>query len=161
MTQPDDPTQPISPAEPTVVAPATTVIERTRLILRRRWVRWALAACGALGGAGLVALAAAWVYFSRGLPELPTIDRYRPPIITEMVSADGQVAGEFFEERRKVIPFERIPKRLVQAFIASEDQRFFSHVGVDVRGTLRAALTTYVLRRRVQGGSTITQQTAK
>jgi len=161
VTEPDDTTQPIAPADPTVVAPAATTFERVRLLLRRRWVRWTLAILGALGGAGLVAVAAGWVYFSRGLPEIPTLDQYRPPIITELVSADGQVAGEFFEERRKVIPFERIPKRLVQAFIASEDQRFFTHVGIDVRGTLRAALSTYVLRRRVQGGSTITQQTAK
>ncbi len=49
----------------------------------------------------------------------------------------------------------------MQAFIASEDQRFFDHAGVDLRGTLRAAVTTYVLRRGVKGGSTITQQTAK
>src|SRR5262249_51352459 len=65
----------------------------------------------------------------------------------------------------KVVPYERIPKRLVQAFIASEDSSFFDHFGVDVWGTARAAFKT-VLRKAagsggVQGGSTLTQQTAK
>ena len=64
-----------------------------------------------------------------GCPEIPTLDEYRPPIVTEVISSDGQIAGEFFDERRKVVPYERIPKRVVQAFIASEDQNFFEHGG--------------------------------
>ena len=126
----------------------------------RRLLKWALFAALVLVNAGVVAAVAAYVHYSRGLPEIPTLDQYRPPIITDMVSGDGQVAGEFYEERRKVVPYERIPKRLVQAFVASEDQHFFEHGGIDWKGTLRAALHTYVLRRRIQGGSTITQQTA-
>ncbi len=129
--------------------------------LRQRLLRWALFL--AVGGVNalVVLVVVAYLYFSRGLPEIPTIDRYRPPIITEMVSSDGQIAGEFFDERRKVVPYDRIPKRVVQAFVASEDQHFFEHGGVDWLGTLRAAVNTYVLRRKIQGGSTITQQTAK
>jgi penicillin-binding protein 1A len=111
--------------------------------------------------AGLAGGIALWTHYSKGLPEVPSIEGYRPPIITEMVSADGQIAGEFFAERRKVVPFQRIPRHLVQAFIASEDQRFFDHAGIDWRGTLRAAFTTYVLRKGVKGGSSLTQQTAK
>ncbi|HSN15040.1 MAG TPA: PBP1A family penicillin-binding protein [Anaeromyxobacteraceae bacterium] len=157
----EDTTQPVSPSDPTVVAPATTVIMGDTPFWRRRLVRWG-AALAAVGLAvGLLAGAVAWAWFARGLPELPSIDQYRPPIITEMVSADGQVAGEFFVERRKVVPYDRIPRQLIQAFIASEDQRFFHHAGVDWRGTLRAAINTYVLRRKVQGGSSLTQQTAK
>src|SRR5512138_102913 len=129
--------------------------------LRRRLLRWALfLAIGAVNAIAVAAVAG-YLYFSRGLPELPTVESYRPPIITEMISSDGQIAGEFFDERRKVVPYERIPKRVVQAFVASEDQHFFEHGGVDWLGTLRAAVNTYVLRHKVQGGSTITQQTAK
>jgi penicillin-binding protein 1A len=127
----------------------------------RGLVRWALFLAILAVNAGVVAGIAGYLYFSRGLPEIPKVSDYRPPIVTEMVSADGQIAGEFFVERRKVVPYERIPKRLLQAFVASEDQDFFEHGGVDWTGTLRAALNTYVLRRRIQGGSTITQQTAK
>jgi len=157
----DETTKPLDLAETTAVAPATTVIAGEKGFFRRRLVRWLLVGAAGAFALGLVAAAGLWTWFSRGLPEIPSIDQYRPPIITEAISADGQVAGEFFVERRKVIPIERIPKRLVQAFVASEDQRFFDHGGIDWRGTLRAAVNTYVLRRRVQGGSTITQQTAK
>src|SRR6266545_5091543 len=124
-------------------------------------LRWALFLAIAAANLVAVALVAAYFWFSRGLPEIPTLAEYRPPIISEVISSDGQIAGEFFEERRKVVPYERIPRRIVQAFIASEDKKFFEHGGIDVLGTLRAALNTYMLRRKVQGGSTITQQTAK
>ncbi|MBK9515922.1 MAG: PBP1A family penicillin-binding protein [Anaeromyxobacter sp.] len=127
----------------------------------RRVLRWALYGALVLGNVALAALVGLWLHFSSGLPDLPSVEGYRPPIVTEVISADGQIAGEFFTERRKVVPYQRIPRRLIQAFLASEDQRFFDHGGVDWRGTLRAGLTTYVLRRGVKGGSTITQQTAK
>jgi penicillin-binding protein 1A len=129
--------------------------------LSRRLLRWALFLAVGVVNAGIVAVVGGYLYFSRGLPEIPTIDRYRPPVVTEMISSDGQIAGEFFEERRKVVPYERIPKMLVQAFVASEDQHFFEHSGVDWLGTVRAAVNTFVLRRKIQGGSTLTQQTAK
>ena len=143
--------------------PVRVVVEGLppRRPLGRRALRWALFLAIALLNLALAAGVAGYLYFSRGLPEIPTLEQYRPPIISEVISSDGQIAGEFSEERRKVIPYERIPKRIVQAFIASEDQHFFEHGGVDVLGTLRAAVNTYVLRRKVQGGSTITQQTAK
>ncbi|BDG09748.1 penicillin-binding protein 1A [Anaeromyxobacter paludicola] len=132
---------------------------------RLRWV-WriglALLLLLALGaGAAAFAWASLHARYSRGLPGLPSLAGWRPPVVTELVSADGQLAGELFVENREVVPFDRIPRRLVQAFIASEDQHFFEHHGVDWQGTLRAALNTYVLRRGVQGGSTLTQQTAK
>ena len=122
---------------------------------------WGLFAAIGLVNAGIVVGATAYLVFSRGLPDLPSIAEYRPPIVTEVISTDGQVVGEFFDERRKVVPFGRIPRQLVQAFVASEDQRFFEHGGIDLFGTLRAAVNTFVLRKKIQGGSTITQQTAK
>jgi penicillin-binding protein 1A len=132
----------------------------------RRPLAWRIARA-ALGIAALLAVVAAaaaalaWAHFSSGLPQIPTLAEYRPPVVTELVSADGQLFGELFVERRRLVPYERIPRRLVQAFVASEDQDFFEHRGVDPFGLARAALRTYVLRSRVQGGSTITQQTAK
>ncbi len=148
-----------APAEP----PPRLVLEGLppRAPAWRRLLRWTLFAAIALVHAGAAVLVAGWLHFSKGLPQIPTLEEYRPPIVTEMISSDGQIAGEFFVERRKVVPYERVPKRLVQAFVASEDQHFFDHSGVDWLGTLRAAVNTYVLRKRIQGGSTITQQTAK
>jgi penicillin-binding protein 1A len=143
--------------------PSRVVLEGVppRRPLARRALRWALFAAIGLVNLAVVVAIAGYLHFARGLPEIPTLEEYRPPIVTEMISADGQIAGEFFAERRKVVPYERMPKRLLQAFVASEDQHFFEHAGVDWLGTLRAAVNTYVLRRKVQGGSTLTQQTAK
>jgi len=127
----------------------------------RSILRWALFLLLGLANAAILSGVVAWAYFARGLPDVPTVADYRPPTVTEMVSADGQVAGEFFNERRKVVPLSRIPRHLVQAFVAAEDKNFFDHAGVDWTGTARAAVNTYLLHRRVQGGSTLTQQTAK
>ena len=115
--------------------------------------------------AALVTVFILYYKFADGLPDIPKVDEYWPPIVTEVYTDDGVLAGEFFSERRKVVPYERIPKRLVQAFIASEDSSFFDHQGVDVPGTLRAAFKTILKKASgsgsVQGGSTLTQQTAK
>ncbi len=161
MPDPRDPSETQTPDEPAQAVRLVLDGVPPAPPLRRTLLRWALfLAIGAVN-AIVVAIVAGYLYFSRGLPEIPSVDRYRPPIVTEMISADGQIAGEFFDERRKVVPYGRIPPRVVQAFVASEDQHFFDHGGVDWLGTLRAAVNTYVLRRKVQGGSTLTQQTAK
>ena len=161
MTEPTVPGAPPPTEDP---QPAPRLVLTGLPPPRPRWqevLRWTLFGGILLFNGGVLLVATLWIHFAKGLPDLPSVEGYRPPIITEAISADGQIAGEFFDERRKVVPYPRVPRRLVQAFIASEDQRFFDHAGVDVRGTLRAALTTYVLRRGVKGGSTITQQTAK
>ena len=156
-----------TPESPPPVPGATGLPSRVvldglpRRSLTRRALRWGLFLLIACVNAAAVALVAGYVHYARGLPDIPSLERYRPPIITEMISGDGQIAGEFFNERRKVVPYERIPHKLVQAFVASEDQHFFEHGGIDLLGTLRAAVNTFVLRKHIQGGSTITQQTAK
>jgi penicillin-binding protein 1A len=156
------PTTPESTSAADERQPARLVLDGLpRRSLSRRAVRWALFLLIGCVNAVLLVLVAGYVRFSRGLPDIPTLERYRPPIVTEVISADGQLAGEFFNERRKVVSYERIPKKLVQAFVASEDQHFFEHGGIDLLGTIRAAVNTYVLRKHIQGGSTITQQTAK
>ncbi|MBZ4330558.1 PBP1A family penicillin-binding protein [Corallococcus interemptor] len=126
-----------------------------------------VAVLGLMGAtAGVLAVVGAYYVFSDGLPAIPKVDEYWPPIVTEVYTDDAVLAGEFYNERRKVVPYERIPKRLVQAFIASEDSSFFDHFGVDVLGTTRAVSKTVMTKLGlraggVQGGSTLTQQTAK
>lgn len=135
----------------------------------RPWKRKLLALGGVLALTGLtglgVGLFSLYYIYSSGLPDIPKVTEYWPPIVTEVFTDDAVLAGEFYSERRKVVPYERIPKRLVQAFIASEDSSFFDHAGVDVLGTARAAMKTVMkkagLGGSVQGGSTLTQQTAK
>jgi penicillin-binding protein 1A len=136
---------------------------------QKRWWKFPFKAFGFLVLTGLTAGVMGYGFvtwkYSDGLPEIPKVDAYRPPILTEVYTVDGVLAGEFYNERRKVVPYERIPKRLVQAFIAAEDADFFDHFGIDVVGTGRAVVKTVIKKvtgkGKVQGGSTITQQTAK
>ncbi len=127
----------------------------------RTLLRWSLFLGLLVANGALAAVALGWAWLSHDLPSVETLAAYRPPVLSEIASSDGQVVGELFEERRRVVPYDRIPRRVVQAFLAAEDKNFFRHHGVDWAGTLRAGVNTYVRKRKVQGGSTITQQTAK
>src|SRR5262249_8297298 len=115
--------------------------------------------------AAVVVGLAVYYVFSDGLPEIPRVSAWAPPLLTEVYTDDQVLAGEFYDERRKVVPYDRIPKRLVQAFIASEAAGFFAPPGTAAVGPLRAAVKT-VLKKppgagSVQGGSPLPQQTAK
>jgi len=126
----------------------------------RLWVFFAIP-LASLAILAAIGAGVAYAYFAKGLPSIEWATHYRPPIVTNVVSGDQQLMGEFYDERRKVVPYEKIPKKLIQAFIASEDADFFDHAGVSYTGLVRALYQTYVRRHRVQGGSTLSQQTAK
>ena len=103
----------------------------------------------------------AYLYVSKSLPRVDTLADYRPPIITKVYSDDGAVIAELFEERRIVVPVSRMPKQLIQSFVAAEDANFFKHKGIDIASIIRAAIKNIEAGGIVQGGSTITQQVAK
>jgi penicillin-binding protein 1A len=103
----------------------------------------------------------AYLYISKSLPKVDTLADYRPPIITRVLSDDGSVIAELFEERRIIAPVSKMPKQLVQAFVAAEDANFFKHQGIDIVSIIRAAIKNIKAGGIVQGGSTITQQVAK
>lgn len=100
-------------------------------------------------------------YVSRDLPKLITMEDYKPLLVTEIYSRDNKKIGEFFRERRLLTPLERVPKMVIQAFLAAEDSGFYEHKGVNYFAILRATLANIQAGKKVQGGSTITQQVAK
>jgi penicillin-binding protein 1A len=104
---------------------------------------------------------ASYFYFSHGLPSIENLKNYKPPAITKFYSENGEVIGEFFIEKRKVVSLERIPNHLIQAIVAGEDARFFQHKGLDYWAILRALLKNIFSGEMIQGGSTITQQVVK
>ena len=116
---------------------------------------------------GLAALSAGlgyWVYrqFASDLPaNLSAVTDYQPIRASQIWSADGELIGEFFVEKRVLLPIEQIPDLVRKAFVAAEDGRFYKHGGVDYLGVLRAAWANLRARQVVQGGSSITQQVAK
>ncbi len=102
-----------------------------------------------------------YFYFQIKLPSLANLHDYNPNLITKVFSNDGQLIGEYFIERRVVVPFNKLPQHLIDAFLAAEDARFYEHKGLDYTGITRAFYKNLSARRVVQGGSTITQQLAK
>jgi penicillin-binding protein 1A len=83
------------------------------------------------------------------------------PAVTRMYAADGTLLGEFAREWREFVPYEQIPKQLVDAFLAVEDHDYFNHRGLYFKGIARALWTNITAGDFAQGGSTITQQVAK
>jgi penicillin-binding protein 1A len=109
-----------------------------------------------------VAIYAAWLFHD--MPNAGDLVDYRPPTSTRVYAWDGTLIGEFAKERRIFIPYNEMPPQLVHAFLAAEDRNFFQHGGVDVAGVGRAMLKDVANAsqgKRLEGGSTITQQVAK
>ncbi|MCC7000028.1 MAG: PBP1A family penicillin-binding protein [Deltaproteobacteria bacterium] len=99
---------------------------------------------------------------ARDLPrDLTELRVYRPERATQLFSSDGEKIGEFFLQRRKVVPLERIPLHVQQAFLAAEDGRFYQHPGFDIFGIARAGWANLRGGGTRQGASTITQQVAR
>lgn len=127
----------------------------------RSWKLWLLLILGIVlvgsisGGVGAI-----W-YFSKGLPPIEALRDYRPSLVTKVYGEGNEVIGQFFIERRTLVPLEKIPKELRSAIIAVEDVRFYEHRGLDPMGILRAFLANLESLRIKQGGSTITQQLAR
>ncbi|MBD3723871.1 MAG: penicillin-binding protein [Flavobacteriaceae bacterium] len=111
------------------------------------------------GGVGFVILL--FLFASWGLlGSMPSFEKLENPdsnIATEIISSDGEVIGKFYAENRVPVKFQDLPPHLVNALVATEDERFYEHSGIDGRGTIRA-----VVKLGTDGGaSTITQQLAK
>src|SRR5437588_2360195 len=100
-------------------------------------------------------------YLLHDLPPITGRHEYQPSLVTRVYSSDKQVIGQFFVERRILVPLEKIPRHFVNAVVAIEDSRFFEHRGLDFIGIARAAITNLLSGKIRQGASTITQQLAR
>ncbi len=110
---------------------------------------------------GVLTSVIVYFYLSKDLPKISTLTDYHPSIITEVFSNDNRKIAEFYHERRVVVPLSEMPTMLIEAFIASEDARFYKHKGVDFLSIVRAFIKNLQAGEIVQGGSTITQQVTK
>ena len=111
----------------------------------------------------LFAFSTLW-YFSVGLPDYKKLSNYQPPISSRVYSENRKLIAEYALEKRLFIPYESIPKKVVNAFLSAEDKNFFSHPGVDAKGIFRAIvknIKNITQNKRLEGASTITQQVAK
>ena len=116
---------------------------------------------------GLVCLFLAFstlLYFSSSLPDYKKLSDYQPPVSSRVYSEDGTLIAEYAIEKRLFIPYESIPKKVINSFLSAEDKNFFNHPGIDAKGILRATiknLKNITSNKRLEGASTITQQVAK
>ena len=113
----------------------------------------------------IAALAALILIYGHDLPDYKNLATYTPPVATRLYASDGSLLIEYAEERRVFIDFDDMPPQLVNAFIAAEDQNFWTHPGIDVQGIVRASLNNGMkmlgFNTKFTGASTITQQVAK
>lgn len=110
---------------------------------------------------GAVSIFGLYKYVEPQLPDVTTLKDIRLQIPMQVYSADGELIAQFGEKRRIPLKLAEIPPVMVEAFIATEDSRFYEHHGVDPVGIFRAASVAILSGRASQGASTITQQLAR
>ena len=72
------------------------------------------------------------------MPDYKFLKSYKPPVSSKVYSGEGELVRDFSSEKRIFIPYNSIPKKVVNSFLSAEDKNFFSHPGVDAKGVLRA-----------------------
>jgi penicillin-binding protein 1A len=143
-------------ARPAATDAAEVPAHRGRMLLKIVVVSL-LFVLAAVGGSltGLV------LAYQRDLPLIQELENYEPSVITQVLADDGQVIAEFAVEKRVVISYDEVPEHLRNAFVASEDNRFWTHHGFDPWGILRAMWDNLLAGEIVSGASTITQQVSR
>ncbi|MES2984007.1 MAG: PBP1A family penicillin-binding protein [Pseudomonadota bacterium] len=111
--------------------------------------------------AGFIVSGLIIMYFAATLPDIRALDTIKKQQGITVETIDGRVIANYGDVYGSYIPYDQLPKPLVQAVIATEDRRFFEHHGVDFFGIARAIVTNITRGQMVQGGSTVTQQVAK
>ena len=131
------------------------MISLKRLFKISYWSVICLTVIGFLG-VGLVIF-----YLEDDLPDVGMLKDVQLQVPLRIYTSDGELMAEYGQKRRIPVPYEEIPPQLIHAVLATEDQRFFEHPGVDIFGLARAAVQVIATGTKVQGGSTITMQVAR
>ncbi|MGH8767921.1 MAG: penicillin-binding protein 1A [Burkholderiales bacterium] len=126
-----------------------------------RWWFYGLFGLAAIAASIVLVVGYAMVVAYPNLPSLEALTSYQPKIPLQIFSVEGDLIGEFGEEKRAFVKIEQTPDILRKAIIAAEDERFYEHGGVDYIGVVRAALSNFAAASARQGASTITMQVAR
>ncbi len=110
---------------------------------------------------GMIVGALALIYFIVTLPDIREIDTIRKQQGITIQTEDGRTVANYGDVYGEYLPYDKLPKSLIYAVVATEDRRFFEHHGVDIFGIARAMVINVINGHVVQGGSTVTQQVAK
>ena len=112
---------------------------------------------------GTLVISVLWTY-SNNIPDYKFLKNYKPSVSSKVYSGNGNLVADFSKEKRIFVPYNSIPRKVINSFLSAEDKNFFSHPGVDARGVLRAVINNIsntISSKRLEGASTITQQVAK
>jgi len=131
------------------------------MTLSLRILRFVLASGFAALTAVLIIAGAAYLYITPQLPPIERLKEVQLQVPLRVYSADGELIAEFGEQRRAPVHYDDLPQAIIDAFLATEDDRFFEHPGVDYHGLVRAAVKLVSTGEKRQGGSTITMQVAR
>ncbi len=115
----------------------------------------------ALSFLGLAAAAGLVLFVSSRLPQMIKVEDYEPLLVTQVYDRNNKKIGEFYREKRILIPYKEIPEMVAQTFVAAEDDSFFEHSGINYLAILRSTIENIKAGRKKQGGSTITMQVAR
>jgi penicillin-binding protein 1A len=126
-----------------------------------RLVKVTFGLLGLLVGMVVIGTSILYYHFARDLPKIGGIEDYKPLLVSEVFADDNTKIGEFWQECRYLLPYDKIPRRVIDAFVASEDERFWEHRGVDLKSIARAFIENLKAGHTVQGASTITQQVTR
>ncbi|MGO3301229.1 MAG: transglycosylase domain-containing protein, partial [Pseudoalteromonas sp.] len=110
---------------------------------------------------GLITLVSLYYYVKSDIPSVQVLKDVQLQTPMQVFSRDGQLINQFGEKRRIPVTIEEIPKPLLDAFLATEDNRFYQHIGIDPIGIVRSAMVLISTGEKKQGASTITMQLAR
>jgi Membrane carboxypeptidase/penicillin-binding protein len=110
---------------------------------------------------GTAVAAAVYMWASQDLPNIQRISDYKPPLVTTVYARDGSIMGYFYSQRRFLVSINEVPEHVRLAFLAAEDDSFYSHQGIDPVAMFRAFLRNLEAGKIKEGASTITQQLVK
>lgn len=130
---------------------------KAKVKTKRRWAPFFISVFLLMG----VCFGAVLVYIDVALPDISVLKDAHMQEPLRVYSADGKLIAEYGIKRRSPVDISQIPKPLIQALLATEDARFYSHPGVDPIGIVRAAIAVLTTGRKVEGASTITMQVAR
>ena len=108
-----------------------------------------------------IVIVVVFIHFSPELPSLSQLEQINPKLVTNIYDKDGQIAHEYFVERREWTSIDSIPLKAIQAVMATEDRAFYKHWGMNVWAIPSALIESAMSGNKLRGASTLTQQLTK
>ncbi|PKG40733.1 penicillin-binding protein 1A [Psychromonas sp. Urea-02u-13] len=127
----------------------------------KRWIKRLFIASILMILLGLGTIVGIYYHLKSDLPDVATIQDIKLQVPMKVFSIDGELLSQFGEKRRIPLKRDEVPEQLVNAFLATEDSRYYQHFGIDPIGIVRAAIVYASTGKAKQGASTITQQVAR